>query len=189
MGGDDGFQLPVGDEDAAQFENDGPTAQKLLIRQTLDAEAENFLDFVENAIAERSARYEDDPDGLAADIDAEMEEEYGQHAERHAVKQEKLDRVARGCIAFGELITPEQNTKIVAAQGLLHVLTLATKGVLGVRQEVEYGDIELSAVVRANARSVAGGGGEEDGEDEHGAAEERNARSDMDGECDVAMEE
>lgn len=38
-------------------------------------------------------------------------------------------------ITFEELLPPAQNTKVVASQAFLHVLTLATRGLLTVKQE------------------------------------------------------
>ena len=49
-------------------------------------------------------------------------------------------------ILFATLLDPEMNSKVVAAQGLLHCLALATKGLLSVRQEEDFGDIWLSVV-------------------------------------------
>ncbi|KAF2839785.1 hypothetical protein M501DRAFT_1010816 [Patellaria atrata CBS 101060] len=50
-----------------------------------------------------------------------------------------------GEVGFAELLPPAVNSNVVAAQGLLHVLGLATKGLLGVRQE-GVGEIWVSVV-------------------------------------------
>lgn len=46
-------------------------------------------------------------------------------------------------ITFEQLLPPSQNTNVVAAQGILHVLALATKDFISVEQEVAFGDIVL----------------------------------------------
>lgn len=79
---------------------DTPLADSQWVRQQLDLESVNFLDFVSAGIGER-----------------------------------------RG-MAFAELLPPEANTHVVAAQGLLHVLTLASKGVLWVEQDEAF-DAEI----------------------------------------------
>ena len=44
---------------------------------------------------------------------------------------------------FEVLLRPEENSRVVAAQGFLHVLTLVTKGLLVADQGVAFGGIEL----------------------------------------------
>jgi len=46
-------------------------------------------------------------------------------------------------ITFDELLPPTENTAIVGAQALLHVLALATKGFVAVRQEEPFDHIEI----------------------------------------------
>ena len=104
-------------EMAAEFERFGPAAfvdtqtaaQSQWIRDTLDRENDNFLEFVSNAVASRN-------DELGLDDEG---------------------------VEFGILLPPEENTHIVAAQGLLHVLTLGTRSLLQVRQDTGYGPIRL----------------------------------------------
>ena len=123
--------LPVGggssigglDED---FQLYGPAAgvstqtagESQWIRSTLDGESNNFLEFVRTRIQEKDA-------GPGAD---ELASETNQG----------------GSITFEMLLPPTQHTKIVAAQALLHTLSLATKGLVNVRQEEGYGSIDLS---------------------------------------------
>jgi hypothetical protein len=45
---------------------------------------------------------------------------------------------------FEELLPPTKNSTIVAAHGLLHVLTLVTKGLLRAEQQQHFGTIALS---------------------------------------------
>lgn len=47
-------------------------------------------------------------------------------------------------VLFEELLPPPQHTNIVAAQALHHVLALATKGLIRVKQDEHYGPIALS---------------------------------------------
>lgn len=47
-------------------------------------------------------------------------------------------------VTFEELLPPETNSHVVAAQGLLHVLSLTTKGLIDVFQESSFGDIEMN---------------------------------------------
>lgn len=71
-------------------------------------------------------------------------------------------------ITFEKLLPPQHNTEIVAAQGLLHVLSLATKGLIDVEQNEAFGDIDLSIVSAITAESDGGDvleGGDEPVED------------------------
>lgn len=47
-------------------------------------------------------------------------------------------------VTFEQLLPPEDHTKIVAAQGFLHILALATKGLIKVEQSEGYGDIRVA---------------------------------------------
>ncbi|KAK2804926.1 hypothetical protein FQN50_006436 [Emmonsiellopsis sp. PD_5] len=89
-------------------------AESQWLAQALDQQSINFLDFVRARIHER-----DDQDPAAATTTAPA-----------------------GEVSFSALLPPAENSRIVATQGLLHTLTLATKGVLRVRQEdsVRYED-------------------------------------------------
>ncbi|KIX10337.1 uncharacterized protein Z518_01419 [Rhinocladiella mackenziei CBS 650.93] len=49
-------------------------------------------------------------------------------------------------ITLDELLPPTQNSQIVGAQALLHVLALATKGLLEVYQAGPFGEIEIAVV-------------------------------------------
>ncbi|KAL8732405.1 MAG: hypothetical protein Q9166_002803 [cf. Caloplaca sp. 2 TL-2023] len=98
-------------------------AQSQWMRATLDTESNNFLEFVKTEIS-----------GKAAIVGGEEDELSGAAA-------------APNSVTFEELLPPAQNTKIVAAQALLHVLALATKGMLKVHQKEDYGRIDLGMVV------------------------------------------
>ncbi|KAJ6003032.1 hypothetical protein N7451_005579 [Penicillium sp. IBT 35674x] len=49
--------------------------------------------------------------------------------------QDTMDEDVQGEMAFSDLLPPGKTSRIVATQGLMNVLTLATKGVLSVSQE------------------------------------------------------
>ncbi|KAK4952922.1 R8 protein [Elasticomyces elasticus] len=97
-------------------------AQSQWVRTALDTESENFLGFVRAAIAEADAAREQAGDGDEEDDDA------------------------MGTVLFEKLLEPAGNTCVVAAQGLLHVLALGTKGLLEVGQGEAFGGIRLRAV-------------------------------------------
>lgn len=66
-----------------------------------------------------------------------------------------------GSVTLDQLLPPGENSGVVAAQALLHVLALTTKGLLEVEQEEAFGDIVLKTVARVSA--MMGSGGEEPG--------------------------
>lgn len=127
----------------ADFEAFGPAAQidtqtaasRQWIKGVLDVEGRNFLEFVEAEVA----RLDADDAGDAGDVDG-------------------IDD--RGRITFETLLPPTTNSAIVAAQGLLHCLALATKALLEVKQVEDFGEIWL----RPLSVSGGGGGGREDGD-------------------------
>lgn len=84
------------------------------IRQTLDQESINFFSFVKASIQK------------AVDMRAYGDETDGKKG-----------------ILFETMLPPVNNTRIVATQGFLHVLTLATKDMLQVEQDVSFGPINL----------------------------------------------
>jgi meiotic recombination protein REC8 len=109
-----------------EFELYGPAArvdtqtaaQSSWQKAALDRESNNFLDFIENAIDEkRIALQTADP---LADVTENVE--------------------------FGELLPPNKNSRVVAAQALLHVLTLEMKNCITVKQLEAYGPITLAGV-------------------------------------------
>ena len=56
------------------------------------------------------------------------------------------DENMTGRIEFDQLLLPTNNTCVVAAQGLLHVLTLVTKNALVAEQDETFGPISLKVV-------------------------------------------
>ncbi|KAK6442416.1 R8 protein [Oleoguttula sp. CCFEE 5521] len=97
-------------------------AQSQWVRTALDGESANFLTFVQAGIDELDEKREE----LAPD--------------------EGDDESMMGSVDFDHLLPPEKNTYIVAAQALLHVLTLGTKNAITVKQDEAYGRISMRVV-------------------------------------------
>lgn len=95
-------------------------AQHSWQRDILDKESSNFCGFLEQAIGEKQKRIEPG---------AEPEEDFDPNS-----------------IEFEELLPPKNNSRIVAAQALLHVLSLATKNIITATQSEAYGAITLQLV-------------------------------------------
>lgn len=127
---DDELDKQLAGNMSESFELHGPAAtvstqeaaSSQWLAATLEQEAANFLLFVHDAIRKKQKG----KDGGAQD-DAGNEGE-----------QERLTSAI-----FEELVPPERNTNLVAAQGLLHVLSLATKALISVQQEEGFGDIKI----------------------------------------------
>ena len=105
-------------------------AQSQWLKNTLENEAYNFLNFLETQIGERGMEWEDD----AGEINS---------------------------ITLDELLPPTENTKVVGAQAMLHVLALTTKGLIEVEQEEAFGDIRMR-VVPGRSQREGGTKGEEE---------------------------
>lgn len=127
---DDGELQPGSNDltDDPEFQLYGPAAtvdtqtaaQSQWVTAALDVESQNFLTF------------------LRAEMDAKIT----------AAEQagEQLEDKNMQMVTFEGLLPLEQHSKIVAAQGLLHVLSLATKGLVEVRQEDAFGTIQIRVV-------------------------------------------
>ena len=98
-------------------------ARSQWMRSALNQEAQNFLDFVKAEIMALPANASDDEDELSGDIPSQFS------------------------VSFEQLLPPTQHSKIVAAQALHHLLALATKSLITVRQGKSYGSIDLSLPV------------------------------------------
>jgi hypothetical protein len=159
----EGFGLPE------QFSSDGvflepedirspPAGPR--VREALSAESGNFLAFISDAVGQKQRRFREEQ----AEIDDEVDE-----------------------VLFEELLPPEENTKMVACQGLMMVLALGTAGMVSVRQDV--GEKEIGLSLTQKAREVlerldvgAGAGeGEEDDDGDGAVAEGRVGPDDMPG--------
>ena len=90
------------------------------MRATLNQETDNFLEFVKTKIAALPANASDDEDELSR------------------------GGPSMSLVSFEQLLPPAQHSKIVAAQALHHLLSLTTKSLITVRQDVPYGSIDLS---------------------------------------------
>lgn len=128
----DEIPLPQSQDDISmtgyeEFELFGPAAQvdtqtagqTQWQRAILDGESLHFLDFVRNGIEERD------------------------HGRAQASAGEVEDETLQGSVDFEKLLPPSSHSRIVASQGLLHVLALGTKGLLSVEQSEEFGPIRL----------------------------------------------
>lgn len=112
------------DED---FELFGPAAQvdtqtaaeSQWVRAALDGESANFLEFVKTGVDELDQQRQAVPLG------------------------DEEDDSLFGTIDFDQLLPPQSNSRVVAAQGLLHVLALVTKNTLGAEQDETFGPIGL----------------------------------------------
>ena len=159
--GDDfseGFQLGPGDDDQLdpEFELYGPAAkvdtqtaqQSQWIAAALDTESHNFLDFIvqqiEDKVCEVARAGEWDP----KEIDEEVH-----------------------FTTFQEMLDPASQSKVVGAQGMLHVLTLATKGLIEVQQDEAFGEIEIRVAGGFDVEPLARRMDETRGEDENSAGE------------------
>jgi meiotic recombination protein REC8 len=119
-----------GDAGNVEFELHGPAAftstqaaaESQTVRALLDSESGRFLEF----------------------IGAEAVRKYNLGAGEGEEDVEGGVDVRGKMVTFEELLPPAKgHSKVVAAQGFLHLLTLATRGVLKVRQEAAFGEIEM----------------------------------------------
>ena len=90
----------------------------------LDGESLNFVEFIKTQLEVRNAVNEDEDGDEGEDVKGK-----GKAAMRYIPNKNE--------IAFTSLLPPNKTNHKVATQGLMHVLTLATRGVLRVYQE-EY---------------------------------------------------
>ncbi|KAF2446945.1 hypothetical protein P171DRAFT_519282 [Karstenula rhodostoma CBS 690.94] len=102
------------------------------VREALTAEGGNFLMFVADAIHEKRNHIDQ---GLEPVSDADA--------------ATVVDEVS-----FDEIVPPNANNKMIASQALMMTLTLGTKGLLDVRQDEHFADINLSLTEKGNAAQV-----------------------------------
>lgn len=129
------------------------------VGDALSAEGENFLDFVADAITTKRTQQQANIYRMSDVLDAEEADE----------------------VLFEELLPAEENSKMVAVQGLMMVLTLGSNGLLIVRQEAGYDqDIRLALTEKAWAMQVEElARVEEQGDEYHGdELQEENASED-----------
>jgi meiotic recombination protein REC8, fungi type len=169
MLGDDEMEFESEDlTKAQQFELHGPStavntqvaAQSQWLKNTLEDEAYNFLSFLQTQIEDRGAE-----------------------------QQEGEESTSPKTITLKELLPPEQNSKMVGAQALLHVLALTTWGLIQIEQEDAFGDITMRVVPQQEKMNeqVASGEDEGDATDEHGegAIEEDEESANDEGEVEA----
>jgi meiotic recombination protein REC8 len=151
LGGND-FGMPGPSSDGAWVEPAQSVQTSFRIREALSTEGENFLAYVSGAIAEKRTRVEarviDMSDVLQADATADIDE-----------------------VLFEEILPSKENSKVVAAQGLLMVLALGTRGMLDVRQEEDFGEIGLSLTEKAKAVQIADAAEEDEGKEDQEEAD------------------
>lgn len=101
-----------------------PTRLQLLA-STLDQESLNFLDFLKTQIEVLNA------------IDVETTQDDEDFESDNLTKgKNPVRRISdENEIAFSALLPPKKTNHVVATQGLMHILTLATKGILEVHQD------------------------------------------------------
>lgn len=118
--------LPLIDTQAVEFEIFGPTAavdtqtaqDSYWIKEALARESLNFLEYVKNTLLEQEAN--------------ELEDNVLMGGVENAKPRE---------VGFETLFPPDSNSMMVAAQAFHHVLTLATKNLLHVKQAEPYAEI------------------------------------------------
>ena len=95
------------------------------LRATMNQEAVNFFDFVRETIEALPP-----PLPVLEDV----------HADDPASEEgrQKMRRVE-----FEQLLPPKEHSTVIAAQGLHHLLALATKNLLDVEQEEAFGVIRI----------------------------------------------
>lgn len=121
------------DADYDAFEAHGPAAgvgtqvqaSSQWLRATMNQEAVNFLDFVREQI-------EALPPPLPVPEDVQAEELAAGAEGRPKMRVE-----------FEQLLPPQEHSTVVAAQGLHHVLALATKNLVDVEQKEAFGAIRI----------------------------------------------
>jgi meiotic recombination protein REC8 len=121
--------IQLTDTQAEDFEIFGPTAtvdtqtaqDSYWIKEALARESLNFLEYVKNTLLEKEGDEVEDDVLMGGAESAKLRE-----------------------VGFETLFPPESNSMMVAAQAFHHVLTLATKNLLNVRQAEPYAEIWMS---------------------------------------------
>ncbi|OJJ43030.1 hypothetical protein ASPZODRAFT_75006 [Penicilliopsis zonata CBS 506.65] len=101
-----------------------PGQQREPLPSVLDQESQNFLDYVTMQMA------------VLAELEEEEEEEKGDTSDKGKAPAKDLRTVgSKQSVSFTAVLPPGETTRAVATHALMHVLALATKGVLVVQQE------------------------------------------------------
>ncbi|KAE8168092.1 hypothetical protein BDV40DRAFT_295208 [Aspergillus tamarii] len=110
----------TGDDGNASMYSRQVTLQDRLSKSSLDQESLNFLGF------------------LTKKLEALLVEQTGKMDEDGSINSSSTYHVIKS-IGFSALLPPAETSPSVATEGLMHILTLATKGFLSVRQD-DYQD-------------------------------------------------
>lgn len=113
-----------------------------------------------------------DPQWLAAGLEDEAFNFLTFVKDSIMAKQGQDEEMEISTVSFVDIVPVEDNTNIVAAQGFMHVLSLATKGLLTVKQEEEFGDIEIGIVDGLEKEVVVDDSGNEIEQEEEDIGEE-----------------
>lgn len=109
------------------------------VRTVLDRESNNFFEYVKNTINEEFGTEDDiDIDELSDDFNHN-----GDSGSRTKNKGKGKEKELKRSVSFEGLFIPNSNSHIVAAQAFYHILTLATKGRIWVRQENGEGQADF----------------------------------------------
>lgn len=97
------------------------------VHEALSAECSNFLTFLQDAISQNCGRT--------------IPQFHPFH--HYPVQHQQAPAEDTNEITFNQLLPPTENTRIIATQGLMMVLSLGSKDLLDVQQYVPFGDIHL----------------------------------------------
>lgn len=150
-----GFSSDMPDAAIMAATDADPSAPTNRVNEALDAEGENFLDFIADAI----------------------DENRGKGVQEQATTAGANENANEDEISFRALIPHGPNKKVVASQALMMTLALGTKGLLNVRQDKHFAEIGLSLTEKAKVAQLAVPSVVERNEngDEHEAVGEDNA--------------
>ena len=105
------------DDDFDMIRSSPPVSEMPTARAALEQETLNFLEFVRADLED--AQRQQEASGISG------------------------ERPRKTAVTFEELLRPWEHSRMVAAQGFSHVLSLATKALIGVQQNEPYGVISL----------------------------------------------
>jgi meiotic recombination protein REC8, fungi type len=91
------------------------------LSSTLDQDSRNFLEFMRNQV-----------ESLTPGIDV------AEGKRPRNVEDNSIEKILLKEVTLSLLLPPETTTRAVATQALMHILTLATKDILAVRQETSH---------------------------------------------------
>ncbi|KAL3426589.1 hypothetical protein PVAG01_00098 [Phlyctema vagabunda] len=101
-------------------------AKSQWVRNALDQESNNFLDYVRNSIQEKRQQHKDDGGG-DADDEVNQQPDNADPDDVFGAEAPNANTQGKRWVSFEELFDPDTHSRIVAAQAFYHVLTLATR--------------------------------------------------------------